>query len=145
VTVGNGLDTDAVGDGFEDPFVVLSARCFAQNAVYFLRLVYFKAEHAVNLWRIPVRYTAEAVGNVVCLPHLPLNVEVVDGEVLSPLLASCIVNFVDLFTLDSHERPVIGPDRELLHAKQVVPALLNRVHHCQCLQLDKGVGLLGWV
>jgi hypothetical protein len=98
-----------------------------------------------NLWWIPVRCAAEAVCNVVRLPRLPLNVEVVDGEVLSPLLASWVADFVDLFMPDAHEWPMIGPDRELLHVEEVVPALLDRVLDCERFQLDYGVGLLGWV
>jgi hypothetical protein len=103
--------------------------------VYSLRWVDCEAKNCVNLWGIPVRRTAEAVGDV----------EVVDGEVLPPLLAPCIANFVDLFTPDAHKRPVVAPDRELLHAEQVVPSLLKRVLHCQGLQLNDGVALLGWV
>jgi hypothetical protein len=79
------------------------------------------------------------------LALLPLNVEVVDGEVLPPLLAPCISDFVNLFTSDSNERSMVAPDCELLHAEQVVSALLDRVLHCQGLQLDDGVGLLGLV
>jgi hypothetical protein len=60
-------------------------------------------------------------------PCLPLNVEVVDGEVLAPLLASRVANLVDLFTPDPKEKSVIRPDGELLHAEQVVPALFDRV------------------
>jgi hypothetical protein len=127
MTVGNGLDADAVGEGLEDPLVVLFACCFAQNVMYSLCWVYCEAEDAVGLWWIPVRCTAEAVCHIVRLSNLPLNIEVVDGEVLSSLLASCIANFVDLFTPDAHEWPVIGPDRELMHAEEVVPVLLDCV------------------
>jgi hypothetical protein len=123
VTVGDGLDADAVGDGLQDPLVVLFACCFAQNVVYSLRWVYCKAEDAVYLWWILVRCAAEAVCDVVRLALLPLDVEVVDGEVLPPRLAPCIADFVDLFTPDTHEWPVIRPECELLHAEEVVPAL----------------------
>jgi hypothetical protein len=40
---------------------------------------------------------------------------------------------------------MIGPDRKLLHAEEVVPALFDRVLDCTRLQLDYCVGLLGWV
>jgi hypothetical protein len=65
-----------------------------------------------------------------CLPRLPLNIEVVDGEVLPPLLGSYIADFVDLFTPDAEEWPVVRPDRELLNAEKVVSALFDRVLDC---------------
>jgi hypothetical protein len=98
--------------------------------VYSLRWIYCEAEEAVYFWRVPVGCAAEAVCNVVCLPRLPLDVEVVDGEVLAPLLASCVSNLVNLLTPDPEERSVIRPDRELLHAEQVVPALFDRLLDC---------------
>jgi hypothetical protein len=64
VTVSDGLDADAVG------LVVFFAGCFAQNVVYSLRWVDCEAENAVDLWWIPLRCAAEAVGNVVRLAFL---------------------------------------------------------------------------
>jgi hypothetical protein len=76
-----------------------------------------------------------------CLALLPLRVEVVDREVLPSLLASCISNLVNLFTPDSDERMMVAPDSKLLHAKQIVPALLNCVLHCQGLDFSVGLRL----
>jgi hypothetical protein len=122
VAVGDGLGADVVADGLDDPLVVLFFFCLAYNVVYSLRRIYCEAEDAV-----PVGCAAEAVCDVVCLPRLPLDVEVVDGEVLPPLLASCIANLVNLLRPDTEERSVIRLDRELLHTEMVVPALLDRV------------------
>jgi hypothetical protein len=97
----------------------VAPRCLAYNVVYSLRRIYREAKD----WRVPVGCAAEAVCDVVCLPRLPLDVEVVDGEVLPPLLASCIANLVNLFTPDPEERPMICPYRELLHAEKVVHSL----------------------
>jgi hypothetical protein len=95
--------------------------------MYSLRWINCEAEDAVYVWWVPVGCAAEAVCDVVCLPRLPLDVEVVDGEVLAPLLASCVANLVNLLTPDPKERSVICPDRELLHAEQVVTALFDRI------------------
>jgi hypothetical protein len=134
VAVGDGLGADAVADGLDNPLVVLFFCCLAYNVVYLLRQIYCEAKDAVYFWRVPVGCAAEAVCDVMCLPRIPLDVEVVDGEVLPPLLASCIADFLDLFTPDSEERSVIGPYRELLHAEKL-PALLDRILDCQRLQL----------
>jgi hypothetical protein len=107
VAVGDGLPVNAVGDGLQDPLVVLFGCCFALNVMYSLRWVDCKAKDGVYFWWVPVGCAAEAVCNVVCLSCLSLDVEVVDGKVLSPLLASCVADFVDLFTPDAHEWPVI--------------------------------------
>jgi hypothetical protein len=76
---------------------------------------------------------------------LPLHVEVVDGEVLPPLLAPCVSNLVNLFTPDADKRIMVAPDRELLHPEELVAALLNHVLYCQSLELYNGVGFIGWV
>jgi hypothetical protein len=110
-----------------------------------LRWIYCEAKDAVYFWQVPVGCAAEAVCNVKCLSRLPLDVEAVDREVLPLLLAPCIADFVNLFTPDAEEWPMIGSDHELLHAEEVVSALFNRVLDRQRLQLDYGVGLLGWV
>jgi hypothetical protein len=134
VTVCDGLGADAVADGFDDPLVIFFLYCFAKNVIDPLHQVYCEAEHAVHLWLVPVGCTAQAVCDVVCLPRLPLQVEVLDGEVLAPLLASCVANFVNLFTPNSKQRPMVGPDGELLHAEQVVSALFDRVLDCKCFE-----------
>jgi hypothetical protein len=145
VTVFDGLAADAVTDSLQDLLVVLFCCCFAQNVMYSLRWIYCKAKDAVYFWRVPEGCAAEAVCDVMCLSRLPLNVEAVDGEVLPSLLAPCIANLIDLFTPDAEEWPMIGPDCELLHAKEVVSALFDSVLDCKRIQLDYGVGLLGWV
>jgi hypothetical protein len=76
------------------------------------------------------------------LALLALYVEVVHGEVLPPLLAPCVSNFFNFFTLDGDVRPVVAPDGELLHPEEVVAPFLNRILYCQSLKFDNGVRFL---